>query len=162
MTRADTCLFEHVVARAVVVSILPVSLSSCDRTLMGTSAYGSSEQAIGDVPRCLVQKRIVCFVLALKHGPACCSHLLLVGPTRSCSITKQKRYYHFRSTILMNTDANHFAKTIKKRLKLLQNPTILTTRYLTPNTQHHNTQPNHPTQHPTQPPNHPSTQPPNT
>ena len=41
--------------------------------------HSSSEQAIVDLPRCLVQKRIVCFVLALMHGLACCPHLLLVG-----------------------------------------------------------------------------------
>ena len=41
--------------------------------------HGSSEQAFGDLPRCPVQKRIVSFVLALVHGPACCPHLLLVG-----------------------------------------------------------------------------------
>ena len=41
--------------------------------------HGSSEQAVGDLLRCLVQKRIVCFVLALIHGLACCSHHLLVG-----------------------------------------------------------------------------------
>ena len=46
---------------------------------MCTSAHGSSEQAIGDLLRCLVQKRIVCFVFALVHGPTCCSHFLLVG-----------------------------------------------------------------------------------
>ena len=36
--------------------------------------HGSSEQAIVDLPRCLVQKRIVCFVPALMHGHASCSH----------------------------------------------------------------------------------------
>ena len=41
--------------------------------------HGSGEQAIGDLPRCTVQKRIVCFILALIHGLARCRHLLLVG-----------------------------------------------------------------------------------
>ena len=40
---------------------------------------GTGEQAFGDLPRCPVQKRIVCFVLALTQNLACCLHLLLVG-----------------------------------------------------------------------------------
>ena len=45
MTRADTCLFEHLVTRAVVASFLLVCLSSFDRILMFTSAYGSIERS---------------------------------------------------------------------------------------------------------------------
>ena len=52
---------------------LPERMRTCK------SAHGSSEQAIGDLLRCLVQKRIVCFVFALIHDLTCCSHFLLVG-----------------------------------------------------------------------------------
>ena len=77
MTCADTCLFQHVVTRAVVLFLLPMSLFSCDRTVVRTSAHGSREQAIGVLPMCLVQKRVVCFVLAHIHGLACCLFILL-------------------------------------------------------------------------------------
>ena len=65
-------------------------------------------QAFGDLPRCHVQKRIVCFVLALIHDLACCSHLLFALPpgwsfhSDPYSITIQKGYLFL---ILMDTDA---------------------------------------------------------
>ena len=40
--------------------------------------HGSSEQAIEVLPQCLVQKRIVWFVLAHTHGLACCLFILLL------------------------------------------------------------------------------------
>ena len=72
MTRADTRLFEHVVTRAVVsVSFLCL----CPVVTKSSSAHlrmAQVNKAFGDLPRCLVQKRII-------HGLACCPHLLLVG-----------------------------------------------------------------------------------
>ena len=61
------------------VSLVSVRQRVCRVHNHARIVHGSSEQAIGYLPRCLVQKRIVCFVLALIHGLACCSHLLLVG-----------------------------------------------------------------------------------
>ena len=79
MTRADTRLFEHVVTRAVVsVSFLCL----CPVVTKSSSAHlrmAQVNKAFGDLPRCLVQKRIVRSVLALIHGLACCPHLLMVG-----------------------------------------------------------------------------------
>ena len=64
MTRAHTCLFEHVVTRAVVLFLLPMYPFSCDRTVVRTSAHGPSEQAIGvfasmshTTAHCLVRPR---------------------------------------------------------------------------------------------------------
>ena len=79
------------------------------RRIMYGSCVVSSEQAIGDLPRCLVQKRIVRFLLALMHGLACCFYLLLVELFQSTQYHSRERVLFFRSTILMNTDANPFA-----------------------------------------------------
>ena len=55
--------------------------------------HGSSVWRFVSVSR--AKKRIVCFVLALIHGLACCSHFLLVGLFWSFSVTIQKGYYYY-------------------------------------------------------------------
>ena len=72
--------------------------------------HGSSEQAIGVLPRCLVQKRIVCFVLAHIHGLVCCLFIfLLIHSDPTVSKSRKGITEHDPSTILMNNDANPFA-----------------------------------------------------
>ena len=56
----------------------PMSLSVKKVIVACMFMHGSSEQAVGVVPRCLVQNRIVCFVFAHIHGLACWLFILLL------------------------------------------------------------------------------------
>ena len=100
-----------------------VSLSGRKVIVACMFIHGSSEQAIGVSPQCLVQKRIVCFVLAHIHGLACCFFIcLLEHYDPAVSNPEWLLLKYDRQTILMNNDANPFASFLTRDFVGIEHP----------------------------------------
>ena len=98
-TRADTCLFEHVVTRAVVLFLLPYLCSV------------ATELLCAHLRMAQVNKRLeFCLSVSCKNALFVSSlHTYTVSPAVS-QYQNPERVLLARSTILMNDDANLFAK----------------------------------------------------